>query len=62
MDNKELEKKLKFERVEACLNCALFTDCEDIGRFEDCENFSEVEQDKAMIIVSLTEYSASELR
>ena len=44
------------------MNCTLFTDCEKIGQFEECEDFSEVEQDLALIIVSLKEYAASESR
>jgi hypothetical protein len=62
MEDKALEKKLKIERVVICLNCQLFTDCDLYGRFEECERFVEVEHDNAMVIVSLNEYAASELR
>ena len=57
MERKDLERKLKTERVETCLNCNLFTDCEDIGRFVECTNFLEVESKRVMIIVRLDEYS-----
>ena len=61
MKNKEeLDRKLKIERVEVCLNCKLFTDCENIGRFVECEDFSEVENEKSMIIVRLDDYSRLE--
>ena len=32
MKEDELAKKLKHERVEACLNCRKFVKCEDIGK------------------------------
>ena len=38
----ELERKLKRERVEACLNCKKFLKCDIIGRFEECVDFEEV--------------------
>jgi len=41
--NEELESKLKRERVEACLNCKKFVKCDDIGKFEECVDFEEVE-------------------
>ena len=59
---KDVERKLKIERVQVCLNCTRFTDCEDIGRFEECEDFLEVENEKAMVIISLDEYAKLELR
>lgn len=62
MNSKDLKRKLKTERVEVCLNCKLFSDCENIGMFDECEDFLEVENKNAMIIVSLDEYSKSELR
>jgi hypothetical protein len=42
MNKEELERKLKRERVEACLNCKRFVNCENIGKFEECGNFEEV--------------------
>jgi hypothetical protein len=39
----DLERKLKRERVEACLNCRKFTKCDNIGKFEECVDFEEVE-------------------
>ena len=62
LSKKALERKLKLERVEACLNCKRFIDCDNIGRFEECEDFVEVESNKALVIVRLDEYAASELR
>jgi len=43
MNKDELERKLKRERVEACLNCKKFVKCEKIGRFVECVDFEEVE-------------------
>jgi hypothetical protein len=57
MNDKELERKLKTERVEACLNCKLFIDCNNIGRLVECEEFIEVFSEKAMVIVRLDDYS-----
>jgi hypothetical protein len=54
--NKELERKLKRERVEACLNCKKFAKCNDIGKFEECGDYSEVDVEKQVVVVSLKEY------
>jgi len=59
MMNKDLERKLKIERVETCLNCKRFIDCDDIGRFEECADFMEVERDKARVIVRLDDLASS---
>ena len=42
MNKEELERKLKRERVEACLNCKELTKCDNIGKFEECVDFEEV--------------------
>jgi hypothetical protein len=42
MNKEELERKLKRERVEVCLNCKKLIECEDIGRFEECVYFKEI--------------------
>jgi len=39
----QLEKKLKKVRVEVCLNC------KSIGKFEECDDFVEVEDEAWMI-------------
>ena len=62
MNDQELEKKLKIDRVAICLNCVLFTDCEKIGMFEECEKFVEVKSNKTMVIVSLDEFGKLESR
>jgi len=49
MKNAELTKKLKRERVEVCLNCRHFVNCENIGKFEDCEELVEVEGEACVI-------------
>jgi hypothetical protein len=59
MNDKALERKLKLERVEVCVNCTLFTDCENIGQLTECEEFVEVEVKNAMVIIRLNKYSAS---
>jgi len=41
--NEQLKRKLKRECVEACLNCDKFVDCDNIGKFEECVDFEEVE-------------------
>lgn len=39
----DLSSKLKRERVEACLNCKSFVTCNEIGQYEVCDHFEEVE-------------------
>jgi hypothetical protein len=43
LDDLTLNRKLKVDRVEVCLNCTKFVDCEDLGKFEICEDFEEME-------------------
>jgi hypothetical protein len=62
MKSKDLDRKLKTERVETCLNCNLFIDCDYIGRFVECTDFLEVERDKMRVIDRLDEYSKLESR
>jgi len=38
--------KLKRKRIEVCMNCKKFLNCENIDEFEECGDFVEVE-DKA---------------
>lgn len=50
MTSEELERKLKRENMEVCLNCERFLKCENIGKFEECERFVEVEGEAWVII------------
>lgn len=50
-----IEKKLKLERVEKCLNCKWFVECDDIGKYEECVDYME-EENEGYVIVSLKEY------
>lgn len=43
LEDEELNRKLKRERVEVCFNCKKFVHCNDIGQFEECQNFDELE-------------------
>jgi len=52
----ELERKLKRERVETCLNCKKFVNCNDIGRFQECIDYFEVGSEKMVVIIGLSEY------
>jgi len=52
MNKEELERKLKRERVETCLNCVKLVKCDNIGKFEECCDFEEVES-KAWVIKKL---------
>lgn len=38
-------RKLKRERVTVCLNCRKLVKCDNIGKFEECVDFEEVEGD-----------------
>ena len=49
MTSEELERKLKRERVEVCLNCERFLKCNYIGKYEACEEFVGV-QDEVWVI------------
>lgn len=60
--SKDVERKLKIERVQVCLNCKRFTKCENIAKFEECEDFSEINDKMAMVIVSLKDYIKLESR
>jgi len=52
----DIEKKLKRERVEACLNCKKFVKCKNIGKFEECVDFEEIEGE-AWVIEKLDDSS-----
>jgi hypothetical protein len=52
MKEDELARKLKREHVEACLNCRKFVRCEDIGKYVECGDFEENE-DEAWIVKKL---------
>jgi len=39
----DTERKLKRERVQICLNCKRFVECDGVGKFEECGEFKEVE-------------------
>jgi len=54
--NKELERKQKTERLEVCLNCKKFVKCGNIGKFEECVDFSELDVSKQVVVVGLKEY------
>lgn len=43
MASKMLDRKLKLERVTACLNYRNFVKCDDIGKFEERFDFGEIE-------------------
>ena len=60
MKKEDLERKLKRERVQICLNCKHFVGCDEIGQNEVCGHFSEVADDRQFAIVSLSEYSKLE--
>ena len=57
MNDKDIDHKLKTNRVETCLNCGLFTSCENIGMLDDCEDAFEVDSDKVVVIISLEEHN-----
>jgi hypothetical protein len=52
-EDEELERKLKLEHVEACLNCRRFVKCKSIGEFVECTDFEEVD-DEAWVLKKLT--------
>jgi len=52
-EDEELQKKLKIEHVEVCLNCKRFVSCEDIGKYVECADFEEVD-DEAWVLKKLT--------
>jgi hypothetical protein len=41
--NEELNIKLKRERVKVCFSCKRFLNCENVGKFEECGDFVEVD-------------------
>jgi hypothetical protein len=46
----ELDRKLKREKVEVCLNCRKFVSCDNTGKFEECADFEEVENEVWVIM------------
>ena len=54
--NEKSERKLKRERVEACLNCKKFEQCDSIGKFVECVEYSEVDAKSQVVVTSLTAY------
>ena len=40
---RNLAHKLKRGRVTVCLSCKRFVECDDVGRFEECVDFEEIE-------------------
>jgi len=57
MNGEGLERKLKLERVAVCLNCRWFVECCNVGEFEECADFVEVDVEEQVVIVSLSEYA-----
>ena len=53
---KEREEKLKVESIERCLNCEYMVECKEIGYFEECESFKEVEDRDSRVVVWVREY------
>ena len=43
LEDKKLNRKLKRERVEVCLNCKAFVGCNEVGQYEICDHFEELE-------------------
>ena len=56
-NNKNVDRKMKTDNVETCLNCVFFTNCANIGMIDDCEDSFEVERDEVVVIISLEEYN-----
>ena len=48
---------MKLERVEVCLNCKRFVEWENVGMFEECEEYVEVECEEMVVVVELNEYA-----
>jgi hypothetical protein len=49
MTKEELNRKLKRERIEICLNCQKFLDCNGIGKYVECADFEESETEVFVI-------------
>jgi len=54
----KVEKKLKLENIERCLNCKLFSDCpETKEEVIVCSKFKEIPVKQQLVIVKLSDYS-----
>ena len=54
----KIEKKLKIENIERCLNCKLFSSCTEMKEeIVVCSRFKELPIRRQLIVVSLAEYS-----
>ena len=49
LEDEELNRKLKRERIEVCFGCKRFLNCENIGKFEECADFEESETEAFVI-------------
>lgn len=45
LSNEKLKRKLRRERVELCMNCERFVNCQDVGELEQCEKFLEIKNE-----------------
>ena len=41
--NVELERKLKRERIAVCLHCKKLVGCSNVGAYEECVDFDEID-------------------
>jgi len=57
MNSIELERKLKIERIERCMNCKTFTHCSLVkDEIVCCARYQEVDEREQVVVIGLEHY------
>lgn len=57
--SKELDRKLKIENIERCMNCSVFVSCEEPFKENvvDCSHhFQELPESEQLVVIKLTKW------
>lgn len=49
MTDEQMERKLKRESVEVCLNCKRFVNCQDVGKPVECDDCLEIKNESWIV-------------
>jgi hypothetical protein len=57
--NKKVERKMKIENLERCMNCLGFEICKERMKEDvvDCDHFEELSDNEQVVVVNLNEWS-----
>lgn len=59
MFDEKVERKMKIENLERCMNCVGFEDCKEKMKEDivDCDHFEELDEEDQVVVVNLNEWS-----